>query len=44
MKETNVYMKEINQKVMKNGKTRKADWVQIILLVTTVIVAIVLGV
>lgn len=44
MKDISVDMREIKEKVMKNGKTRTADWVQIILLITVTVVAIVLGV
>jgi len=44
MKEMGTDMREMKTKVMKNGKTRKSDWVQIILLVAVTIIATVMGV
>ncbi len=44
MREMRTDMKEVKAKVMKNGKTKISDWVQIILLVTAMTVAIILGV
>lgn len=44
LKTMNTDLREIKEKVMKNGKTKVSDWVQIILLVSITIIGIVLGV
>jgi hypothetical protein len=44
LKETTVELRKIKEKVMKNGKTKISDWVQILLLVVTVILGIFFGV
>jgi len=43
LKEACSDMKEIKDKVMKNGKVRRADWVQIILLVAITVIGISFG-
>lgn len=43
LKEVCTDMREIKEKVMKNGKVRKADWVQILLLVAITVIGVVFG-
>ena len=43
LKEVCTDMKEIKDKVMKNGKVRRADWVQIILLIAITVIGISFG-
>ena len=43
LKEVSTEMKKIKEKVMKNGKTKVSDWVQILLLVTITILGIFFG-
>ena len=42
--EMNEKLIKIEEKVMKNGKTKVSDWIQIILLVTITIIGIIYGV